>query len=110
MLSLCQSFDLQLVAAPDVLPVYARHGINAKFWQIAYEAPVGPLPEVPEYDVVFLGNVISETRRALLEWLRSLDGVKVGIYGDWQYADGNCLYDFAFGEALYKKAKIAIAD
>lgn len=110
MLDLCHQFDLQLVAAPDVLPVYEASGIRARFWQIAFEKSVGPLPDMPHYDVVFLGNVISDKRRALLEFLRTLDGVSVGIYGDWEHADGRNVYDFGAGEALYKNAKIAIAD
>lgn len=109
MIDLCRQFDLQLIAAPDVLPVYAEKGIRAKFWQIAWEPSIGELPDVPEYDVVFLGNVINDKRRAMLEMLRTLP-YKVGIYGDWEHADGRCTYNFAMGEALYKKAKLAIAD
>lgn len=109
-LELARAFDLWLVAAPDVLPVYEREGVRAAFWQIAYEPPVVPLPDVPTYDVVFLGNVISDKRRALLEMLRTLDGVNVGIYGDWERADGHNTYSFAEGEALYKNATLAIAD
>lgn len=110
MLDLCRQFDLQMVAAPDVLPIYAQHGIRAKFQQIAYESPVGLLPDMPAYDVVMLGNVISEKRRKLFEFLRTLKDVKVGIYGDWEHADGRCTYNFGMGEALYKNAKVAIAD
>jgi hypothetical protein len=110
MLALAREFDLWLVCAPDVLPIYAEHGINAAFWQIALDPPVIPLPDMPTYDVVFMGNVISDKRRALLEKLRTLDGVNVGIYGDWQQADGHNTYHFAEGEALYKNATLAIAD
>src|SRR3990167_2386443 len=109
-LPLVREFDLQLCAAPDILPEYEALGIPARFWQIAYEAPVGPLPDMPRYDVVFLGNVISEPRRRMLERLRSLDRVGVGIYGDWAQADGHNTYDFGAGEALYRQAKVAIAD
>lgn len=109
-LELAHEFDLWLCAAPDVLPVYEANGIRAAFWQIAYEPPVLPLPEMPAYDVVFLGNIISEKRRDLRNFLRSLDGVKVGIYGDGDGVDGHNTYDFAAGEALYRNAKIAIAD
>lgn len=109
-LEMCRQFDLQLIAAPDVLPIYEREDIRAAYWQIAYEAPVGDLPDVPSHDVVFLANVISDPRRKLLEFLRELKGVNVGIYGDWEQADGRNVYDFGAGEALYKKCKIAIAD
>lgn len=110
MLELAKEYDLWLCAAPDVLPIYEQHGIRADFWQISFEEPVDPLPDVPEYDVVFLGNVISDKRRALIEFLRTLDGVKVGIYGDHPASDGRCVYDFAMQRALYRKAKIALAD
>lgn len=110
MLELAKEYDLWLVAAPDVLPVYTEHGVHAAFWQIAWEQSVTPLPDMPAYDVVFLGNVISDQRRALLEFLRTLEGVSVGIYGDSPLADAHNTYNFAEGEALYKNASIAIAD
>lgn len=111
-LDMCHHFDMQLVASPDVLPIYKGHGIPSAFWQIAYESPVVQVPsyQLPLYDVVFLGNVISDKRRSLLEFLRTLEGISVGIYGDWDKSDGECTYDFGMGEALYKNAKIAIAD
>lgn len=108
-LDLAHEYDLWLVCAPDVLPFYAQEGIHAHFWQIAYEYPLLPLPAMPAYDVVFLGNVISEKRRELLKLLRTLD-VSVGIYGDWEGADGHNTYDFRAGEALYQNASLAIAD
>lgn len=109
-LELAREYDLWLVAAPDVLPVYEHTGIRAAFWQIGTELSDPPLPEMPYYDVVFLGNVISDKRRALLELLRSLEGVSVGIYGDWEHADGHNTYSFSEGESLYKKALLTIAD
>jgi hypothetical protein len=109
-LPLVREFDLQLCAAPDILPFYETLGIPAAFWQIAYEFPVGDLPTMPVYDVVFLGNIISEPRLQMLERLRALDGIRVGIYGDWLRANGRNVYNFGAGEALYKLAKVAIAD
>jgi hypothetical protein len=109
-LPLVRYFDLQLCAAPDILPEYEALGIPAAFWQIAHERSVGELPTMPRYDVVFLGNIISEPRRRMLEMLRTLDGLSVGIYGDWEHADGRNVYNFGAGEALYKLAKVAIAD
>lgn len=108
-LELARMYDLWLCAAPDVLSVYAANGIKGHFWQIAFEEPVLPLPDVPEYDIVFLGNIISEKRRELRKFLRTLP-YKVGIYGDGDDTDGHCTYDFAMQRALYRKAKIAIAD
>lgn len=109
-LDMAREFDMQLVAAPAVLPIYAREGVAAGYWQIAYEPPVEPLPDMPHYDVVFLANVINEKRRVLMERLKAMPGVSVGVYGDWANADGRNTYDFPAGEALYKNAKIAIAD
>lgn len=109
-LDMARELDLQLVAAPDVLPVYEAQGIPARYWNIAYEPPVVPLPDMPTYDVVWLANVLNEKRRALMEHLKELPNLRVGIYGDWEHADGNNVYDFAAGEALYRNATLAIAD
>jgi hypothetical protein len=110
-LELARQYHLWLVAAPDVLPVYEREGIRAAYWNIAYEPPVVlPLPDMPRYDVVWLATVINDRRRTLMERLKALDGVSVGIYGDWERADGRNVYHFPEGEALYKNAKLAIAD
>src|SRR3990167_2981346 len=108
-LDMAREFDLQLVAAPDCLPIYEAAGINAAYWNIALERPVGKLPDMPTYDVVFLANVINDERLALMKFLKSLD-VRVGIYGDWSEADGRNVYNFAEGEVLYRNATIAIAD
>lgn len=109
-LPLVRLFDLQLCAAPDILPEYEALGIPAAFWQIAHERSVGELPAMPRYDVAFLGNVISEPRRQMLEMLRTMDGLSIGIYGDWEHADGRNVYNFGEGEALYQQAKVTIAD
>jgi len=92
------------------LPRYEEAGIEAAYWQIAHEPSIVPLPDMPTYDVVFLGNVIDEKRRKMLEMLRELPDVNVGIYGDWEHADGHNTYNFAEGESLYRNATIAIAD
>lgn len=109
-LAMAREFDMQLVAAPDALPVYEAAGIRAAYWNIAVETSIGPLPDMPTYDVVFLANVINEKRRTLMERLKAMDSIRVGIYGDWEYSDGRNVYHFAAGEALYKNATLAIAD
>jgi hypothetical protein len=108
-LELAALYDLWLVAAPDVLPIYAERGIRAAYWQIGMEIPDPPLPDMPTYDVVFMGNIISEQRRALRTFLRTLP-CSVGIYGDGDDVDGHNTYDFAAGASLYRNAKLAIAD
>ena len=109
-LDLLKQTDLQLVVNAAALDVYQKHGIRAAYWQIGYEMPVGELPDMPAHDVVFLGNCYSDDRRALETLLRS-NGWRAGFYGQgWAQVDGNTLYDFAAGEALYRGAKAAIGD
>lgn len=110
MLAMLKHVDLQLVSNGSVLPVYAQAGIRAAYWPFGYETALRPLPEVPSYDVVFLGNAYSEFKRRLGALIQSLP-YNVGLYGSgWNGAQGDCNYDFAYGEALYKNAKIAISD
>jgi glycosyltransferase involved in cell wall biosynthesis len=102
--------DLQLVVNALPLAHYQALGIPAAYWQIGYETR-GPIPtDVPTHDVLFLGNCYSEHRKQIERVLRETH-TRVGFYGfGWQRGDGNCLYDFGMGEALYKKATIAVAD
>lgn len=110
MLAMLSHVDLQLVSNASMLPTYAENGINAAYWPFGYEVPNRPLPAVPSYDVVFLGNAYSEFKRKLGATIQALP-YNVGIYGSgWQGAQGDCNYDFTYGEALYKNAKIAISD
>ncbi len=109
-LSLLRRVDLQLIVNAAALPEYEREGIRAAYWQIGFERPAGKLPEMPAHDVVFLGNAYNEQRHELERALRS-NGHNVGLYGSgWQQADGNTLYDFGAGEALYRNATIAVSD
>jgi spore maturation protein CgeB len=110
MLALLREVDLQLVINASALDVYEREGIRAAFWPFGVEMPNRPLPDVPSYDVLFLGNNYSEKRQQLYTVLRSLP-YKVGIYGSgWAQSEGECNYDFTTGYALYSKAKICISD
>lgn len=111
MLELLGYINLQLVVNGSVLQTYAGHGIPAAYWQIGYEEPGDKLPDVKAHDVVFLGNAYNPARKELEKVLRGMDGVDVGLYGSgWDNPDGQCLYDFATGKAIYNKAKIAIGD
>lgn len=107
---MAREFDWQLTAAPDVLPAYEAVGVRSGYWQIAHEPAVEPLPDAPCYDVLWLANVINDKRRSLMEWLKALPGIHVGIYGDWEHADGRCTYNFPMQQALYCNATLAIAD
>lgn len=109
-LEMLRKLDLQLIVNAAALPVYASAGIPADYWQIGFEesAPY-PYP-VPGFDVLFLGNCYNDRRRSLGTMLRTLDA-KVGIYGAlWNRADGECLYNFDFGAALYQNCRVAISD
>lgn len=108
MLDLLQRVDLQLVVNADVLETYRKADIPAAYWQIGYEEPGDDLPTVKKHDVLFLGNAYSAEREALGRIIREFEG---GLYGSgWADADGDCLYDFATGKALYQNCKIAIGD
>lgn len=111
MIESAKAVDRQLVVNAASIPVFAHAGVKAHLWMHSYE-PVDEsnLPEVPEYDVVFLGNCRTPARANLEHILRSLP-YRVGIYGSgWQQSDGNCQYDFATGYALYTRAKLTISD
>jgi spore maturation protein CgeB len=98
------------VADAAVLRIYEAEGIHAAYFPVAFEPSHNPLPDVPAYDVLYLGNNYSDYRRGLYDVLRSLPA-KVGIYGNgWPQNEGECTYDFTTGHALYQRAKIAIAD
>lgn len=110
-LALLRHVDLQLVVNASALKTYQAAGIPAAYWQIGYEEPHTELPIVPTHDVVMLGTCYNAARRNIEAVLTGLDGVNVGFYGmGWRKPNGDCLYDFAKGEALYQNAKIAISD
>lgn len=113
-MNLLRHIDLQLVVNAHALPTYAQAGIRAAYWQIGYESPLGELPEVDSTDVIFLGNCNSPFRQDLERVLLSEASggdYKLGLYGkNWTAADGECLYDFGRGEALYQHSRIAIGD
>lgn len=109
-LDLLRAVDLQLVVNAAPLAEYARLGIRAAYWQIGIETGDGGQRNVPAHDVVFLGTCYSDQRREMEAALRRISR-NVGLYGmGWQQSNGECLYDFASGEALYRAATIAIGD
>lgn len=110
MLAVLREIDLQLVVNAAVLPTYSREGIRAAFWPFGIEEPRGDIPDMPGYDVVYLGNNYSAKRQQLYEVLRSLP-CKVGVYGSgWAQAEGECNHDFATGYALYSRSTLTISD
>jgi hypothetical protein len=113
MLEILHCVDLQLVINASVLPVYEEQHIPAAFWPFGYEPYHTPLPRnLPDFDVLYLGNNYSEHRNELGKLLRSLP-YSVGLYGSgWTLLEGNgeCTYDFTMGEALYRNARLTISD
>ncbi len=110
MLDILRQVDLQLVVNGSVLDTYAAEGIRAAFCPFGYEAVHERSPQVPTFDVVFLGNNYSPKRQRLYEALRSLN-CRVGVYGSgWAQSEGECNYDFATAEALYLNATLAVSD
>ncbi len=119
--------DLALVVNADILKSYEDVGIAAAYWQIGFEKPSGDLPPVKAHDVVFLGQNYNNHRREFGNTLLSMtdEGVDVGIYGNyWVNPDSppdhsvkqveciypDCTYDFLQGEALYRAAKLTVAN
>jgi hypothetical protein len=82
-----------------------------------YEEPnEDDLPEVEEYDIVFLGNAYSQARWDIWKFLDGLRGqYKIGlfgkVYGGFEPipADGVNHYNYAEGRAIYRKSKLAIS-
>lgn len=111
MLDFLKHVQLQLVVNSEVLPTYAQHGIAAAYWQIGFEPVPETLPSMMSHPLLFLGNAYSPARRELGALLRELDPL-AGLYGmAWgMLGDGNTLYDFASGAALYRNCTIAIGD
>lgn len=109
-LTMLRKVDMQLVTNAAALRIYEANGIRAAYWQIGFE-PRGIVPDdAPTHDVVFLGNCYSAQRQTIERVLRNTKH-DIGLYGfGWNKADGNCLYDFGAGEAIYQRATIALAD
>jgi len=108
-LHMVREFDLQLVVNAFALPLYRERGVRAAYWQVGYEdCGAG---DADAYDVVFLANAYNAERKAIEDAVRGMTGVKAGFFGqNWARADGQNLYDFAAGEGLYRRCKIALAD
>lgn len=108
-LNLLKYVDIQTTINAKILSVYETLGIKAAYWQIGYKDPVGELPNMPTYDVLFQGNCYDARRTDLTQVLKSLS-YKVGVYGNCQGSDGNTHYSFAAQHVLYAKATINVGD
>jgi glycosyltransferase involved in cell wall biosynthesis len=113
-MNVLEHVDLQLTKEASVANIYAERGVRWAYWQQAIES-VDKLPDVTQHDAVCLANVYPQggRREKFLEIERRLDADRInfGRYGEgWAISNGNNHYDYATGEALYKKAKLAISD
>jgi glycosyltransferase involved in cell wall biosynthesis len=127
---LLENVDLELTTNASMIPKLEKIGVHGvRMGQAAEVVNEDDLPAMPTHDVLFLGNNYvlddrlrgdgvfwprgSNYRQRLYDTLRSLEslGINVGIYGrDWPRAEGENLYDFRAGHALYQNCKIAVAD
>ena len=112
-IELWKEFDALLCVNMDMLKEMRLHS-NTYPYLNTYEEPVD-LPDVEQYDIVFLGNAYTDARDAL--W-KLMDGLrkdfKVGLFGKVHrdrppiLSDGVNHYNYAEGRAIYKRAKLAI--
>lgn len=110
MVALLREYDLALCVNGSLLEPYAAAGVRAAYWPFGYETPVRALPEVEAYDVLYLGTNYSDLRKHLGAILHALP-YRTGIFGDgWSQAEGNCLYDFTTGHALYQNCRVTVSD
>jgi len=116
MLAMLRVCDVQLVVDYAVIPTYANKGITARYWQVAPETPTltDVIEDTPAYDVLFMGAVYSDARRALVRYLDGLrkEGFNVGLYGNGYpkniKTQGATYYDFKQSQALMARAGVVI--
>ena len=113
--------DLQTMVSRDVSDFYDKMGVKWEYWQIGYETvdnpeqaladyyqrigTPNPFENYPDYPVVFLGSLRSPARQRLAEIVRSFGGEVFSPGDQW-----GTLYNFAAGQFIYSRAKIAISD
>lgn len=116
-MAMLRNFDCHTCVNAALFPLYEEKGIRADYWQNSFEPMVviedAKLEEdAPRSDVVFLGNNYSPYRLDLVERLKALP-FDVRIFGRGYpegVASGESLYNFQMTGAVYRKARIAIAD
>lgn len=113
-ISMMAEFDLVGMVTTMMADKYDKAGVKWFYWQIGYEeSDAQPLPETPEYDVIYLGNCYNASRTLLGEFLVGLrsKGLRVGLYGTWphSWASGANLYDFDDGQRLMCNSKLIIS-
>jgi len=112
-IELWKEFDALLCVNMDMQKPMSKYTHTYPYLN-TYEEP-DELPEVEQYDIVFLGNAYSDARYDLWQLLDGLrKDFKVGLFGKIYQdrppilADGVNHYNYAEGRAIYKQAKLAV--
>lgn len=119
--ALWKAFDLFLTVNADMIQPLKVLGVNANYWQCAFEPVNEPLPTMPVFDVLFQGSSRASDnpyekyagqRVEMVKMLRALLGGGFGHYSNLasEKPQGNTYWLFDKGRALYRNAKIAISD
>ena len=114
-IELWKEFDALLCVNMDMLKEMRQYAATYPYLNTYEEPDESALPDVEEYDVVFLGNAYSDDRYALWQLMDGLrKDFKVGLFGKIHQgrvpilSDGVNHYNYAEGRAIYKKATLAI--
>jgi glycosyltransferase involved in cell wall biosynthesis len=105
-------YDFHFVVNANLIERYKKIGINCAYWQNSFENLIIGEDVESTCDIVFIGNNYSGYREELATKLKSLP-YKVHIYGRGYpegIAEGESLYDFKKTGAIYRGAKLIIAD
>lgn len=111
--SIMKLFDLATFVCTDISDSYTYEGIEYEYWQIGFETYEELKADSESIDVVFQANCYTSARQQIGQMLRYHKDWKTKLMGSWPSnikSDGNTLYDFAAGDALYRSAKISISD
>src|SRR6185503_860854 len=111
-IKLAKAFDLQLTVNRSALDDYKKMGVNAEYWQVAFESDGTGCEANASYDVVFLASGYSKARQELVKRLRGLS-VNFALFGNgWpkEWSSGQSMYDFKTACQSYRSAKISIGD
>ena len=106
-------FDVASFVSADFIHEYEAAQISYRYWQIGFEEYTQLSAVKDSIDICFLGNCYQPQRQSMGEMLRFHKEWNTKLYGAWPShvkSDGNTMYDFAAGDAVYRSAKIAIAD
>jgi len=112
---LWKEVDALLPVNMDMLEEMRKYTRTYPYLNTYEEPDESTLPQVEEYDVVFLGNAYSDARYELWKLMNGLrKDFKVGLFGKVPQSrspilsDGVNHYKYDEGRAIYKNAKLAV--